>query len=141
VELLACAQLFDQQAGNLLLIRSLDLRGVWHVEVIRSVIQDVNVVKLTGDLDGSNAPNVQAQIMPLAIANVKMILDMSEVSYMSSAGLRMLLVMYRTINSKSGKVVLVGLSEDIRDTMSMTGFLDFFTYLETLDDGLKNLSS
>lgn len=111
------------------------------MEVIRSVIQDVNVVKLAGDLDGSNAPNVQAQIMPLATANVKMILDMSEVSYMSSAGLRMLLVMYRTINSKSGKVVLVGLSEDIRDTMSMTGFLDFFTYLETLDDGLKNLSS
>ena len=95
------------------------------MEVIRSVVQDVNVVKLTGDLDGSTAPNVQAQIMPLAITNVKMILDMSKVSYMSSAGLRMLLVMYRTINSKSGKVVLVGLSEDIRDTMSMTGFLGF----------------
>ena len=111
------------------------------MEVIRSIIQDVNVVKLTGDLDGSNASNVQAQIMPLAIANVKMILDMSEVAYMSSAGLRMLLVMYRTINSKSGKVVLVGLSEEIQDTMAMTGFLDFFTYLKTLDDGLKNLSS
>ena len=139
--MLAYAQLFDQQANNPLLIRSLGLRGEWHVEVIRSIIQDVNVVKLAGDLDGSNAPNVQAQIMPLAVANVKMILDMSEVSYMSSAGLRMLLVMYRTINSKSGKVVLVGLSEDIRDTMSMTGFLDFFTYLENLDEGLKNLSS
>jgi anti-sigma B factor antagonist len=114
---------------------------VWRVEVIQSIIQDVNVVKLTGDLDGSNAANVQAQIMPLAVANVKMILDMSGVSYMSSAGLRMLLVMYRTINSKSGKVVLVGLSEDIRDTMSMTGFLGFFTYLETLDEGIKILSS
>ena len=111
------------------------------MEVIQSIMQDVNVVKLTGDLDGSNAASVQAQIMPLAVANVKMILDMSEVSYMSSAGLRMLLVMYRTINSKSGKVVLVGLSEDIQDTMSMTGFLGFFTYLETLDEGLKNLSS
>ena len=111
------------------------------MEVIQSIVQDVNVVKLTGDLDGSNAGNVQAQIMPLAVANVKMILDMSDVAYMSSAGLRMLLVMYRTINSKSGKVVLVGLSEDIRDTMAMTGFLDFFTYLETMDDGLKNLSA
>jgi anti-sigma B factor antagonist len=111
------------------------------VEVTQSIVQDVNVVKLVGDLDGSNASTVQAQIMPLAVANVKMILDMSEVSYMSSAGLRMLLVMYRTINSKSGKVVLVGLSEDIQDTMSMTGFLGFFTYLETLDEGLKNLSS
>jgi anti-sigma B factor antagonist len=113
---------------------------VKRVEVIQSIVQDVNVVRLAGDLDGNTAPNVQAQIMPLAIPKVKMILDMSGVSYMSSAGLRMLLVMYRTIISQSGKVVLVGLSEDIQDTMSMTGFLDFFTYLKTLDDGLKNLS-
>jgi anti-sigma B factor antagonist len=113
---------------------------VKRVEVIQSIVQDVNVVRLAGDLDGNTAPNVQAQIMPLAIPKVKMILDMSGVSYMSSAGLRMLLVMYRTIISQSGKVVLVGLSEDIQDTMSMTGFLDFFTYLKTLDDGLKKLS-
>jgi anti-sigma B factor antagonist len=95
---------------------------VKRVEVIQSIVQDVNVVRLAGDLDGNTAPNVQAQIMPLAIPKVKMILDMSGVSYMSSAGLRMLLVMYRTIISQSGKVVLVGLSEDIQDTMSMTGF-------------------
>ncbi len=111
------------------------------MEISQSIIQDVNIVALSGDLDGNTAPNVQAQLMPMAIPNVKMILDMSHVSYMSSAGLRMLLVMYRAIAGKSGKVVLVGLSEDIRDTMSMTGFLDFFTYLETLNDGLKTFAS
>ena len=111
------------------------------MEVSQSIVQNVNVVGLAGDLDSNTAPNVQAEIMSLASPNVKMILDMSDVSYMSSAGLRMLLVMYRTINSKSGKVVLVGLSEDIRDTMAMTGFLDFFTYLETLDDGLKTFTN
>ncbi|OGO31470.1 MAG: anti-sigma B factor antagonist [Chloroflexi bacterium RBG_16_54_11] len=110
------------------------------MEVIQSIVQNVNVVRLAGDLDGNTAPGVQAQIMTLTSPNVKMILDMSGVSFMSSAGLRMLLVMYRTIMSQSGKVVLVGLSEDIRDTMLMTGFLDFFTYLETLDDGLKTFS-
>jgi anti-sigma B factor antagonist len=131
----------DQQASNHLLIRCIGFRGVWYVEVTRSIVQDVNVVKLAGDLDGNTAPNVQSQIIPLASPNVKMLLDMSEVTYMSSAGLRMLLVMYRTIISKSGKVVLVGLSEEIRDTMAMTGFLDFFTYLDTLDEGLKTFSS
>ena len=110
------------------------------MDVIQSVIQNINVVKLAGDLDGSTAPGVQDQILPLANPDVKMILDMSGVSFMSSAGLRMLLVMYRAISSKNGKVILVGLSEEIRDTMSMTGFLDFFTYLETLDDGLKSLA-
>lgn len=110
------------------------------MEIIQSIEHDVNVVRITGDLDGNTAPTAQAQIMLLASPNVKIVLDMSEVSFMSSAGLRMLLVMYRTLISKSGKVVLVGLSEDIRDTMSMTGFLDFFSYHETLDDGLKTLS-
>jgi anti-sigma B factor antagonist len=109
------------------------------VEVNQSTVKDVNVVRLTGDLDGNTAPAVQAEIMQLVVPYAKMILDMSGVSYMSSAGLRMLLVTYRSINSQSGKVILVGLSEEIRDTMSLTGFLDFFTYLETLDEGLKTL--
>jgi anti-sigma B factor antagonist len=59
---------------------------------------------------------------------------------MSSSGLRMLLVTYRMITGKSGMVILVGLSEEIRDTMSLTGFLDFFTYLPTLDDALKAIT-
>jgi anti-sigma B factor antagonist len=139
--LLVYAKYRSSKTSSLPQIRSPGFRGAWLVEVIQSIIQDVNVVRLAGDLDGNTAPNVQAQIIPLALPNVKMVLDMSEVAYMSSAGLRMLLVMYRTIISKSGKVVLVGLSEDIRDTMSMTGFLDFFTYLETLDDGLKTFAS
>jgi anti-sigma B factor antagonist len=107
------------------------------VEVIQSAVQDVHVVGLVGDLDGSNAPNVQAQIVPLIVPGAKLILDMSKVSYMSSSGLRMLLVTYRMITSKSGKVVLVGLSEEIQDTMAMTGFLGFFTYVQTLDEGIK----
>jgi len=107
------------------------------VEVNKSLIQDVNVVEITGDLDGSTAPNVQAEIIPLVTPEAKLILDLSKVGYMSSSGLRMLLVTYRMITGKSGKVILVGLSEEIQDTMSMTGFLDFFTYLPTLDDALK----
>jgi len=110
---------------------------VWQVEVTQTMVQDVNVVSLVGDLDGSTAPNVQAQIVPLIVPGAKLILDMNKVSYMSSSGLRMLLVTYRMITSKSGKVILVGLSEEIQDTMAMTGFLDFFTYVQTLDEGLK----
>lgn len=107
------------------------------MEVTQTMVQDVNVVGLVGDLDGSTAPNVQAQIVPLIVPGAKLILDMNKVSYMSSSGLRMLLVTYRMITSKSGKVILVGLSEDIQDTMAMTGFLGFFTYVQTLDEGLK----
>jgi anti-sigma B factor antagonist len=99
-------------------------------------VQDLKVIKLVGDLDGSTAPEVQAQIVPLAVSGSKIILDMSKVPYMSSAGLRMLLVLYRSIAGSGGKVVLVGLSSELEDTMQLTGFLDFFDHFATIDDGI-----
>ena len=60
--------------------------------------------------------------------------------YMSSAGLRMFLLLNRTISDHHGGIALVGLSEEIRDTMDMTGFLKYFTTCETLKAGLEALA-
>jgi anti-sigma B factor antagonist len=100
---------------------------------------EITVVKLAGDIDGKTAPQVQAEVLPLAQPEIKMLLDMSQVLYMSSAGLRMLLSVYRQVTGKAGQVVLIGLAENLEDTMSMTGFLDFFTTCKTLDEGLTAL--
>ncbi len=100
---------------------------------------DITKVQLAGDIDGSSAPAAQAKILPLAGTNAKILLDMTGVAYMSSAGLRMLLSTYRQLSSKGGKMVLVGLSEDIQDTMSVTGFLKFFTVCTTPEQGIETL--
>lgn len=102
-------------------------------------IPEVTVVELVGDIDTNTAPSVQAQILPLAQAGIRMILEMAQVRYMSSAGLRVLLSLYRQVSAKGGQIILVGLSEEIRDTMSITGFLDFFKTSNTLDEALETL--
>jgi anti-sigma B factor antagonist len=99
----------------------------------------VTIVAINGEIDGNTAPQAQEAILAQAQPNCKMILDMSGVKYMSSAGLRLLLVTYRTINAKGGKVVLVGLSENLADTMAITGFLDFLTHRDTLEAGIAAL--
>jgi anti-sigma B factor antagonist len=100
---------------------------------------EVTIVELAGDIDANTAPSIQDRVLPLAQPNSKILLDMQQVPYMSSAGLRMLLSLYRQTTAKEGKLVLVGLSEDIRDTMSITGFLDFFITCETLELGLAEI--
>ena len=70
-----------------------------------------------------------------------MCLDMSRVTYMASAGLRLLLVVHRTIGGQGGQVLLVGLSEDIRNTMEVTGFLDFFAHCDSLEAAIAELTS
>ena len=101
---------------------------------------EVSIAAILGEIDGKTAPLAQAQLMPILEATNKVVLDMSSVSYLSSAGLRMLLVLYRQATARSGKVALEGLSEEIKDTMSMTGFLGFFEVSDTLDAGLLSLA-
>lgn len=104
-------------------------------------LEQVKIVELDGDIDASTASSVQEQILPLAEPGSKILLDMTKVPYMSSAGLRVLLSVYRQAIAKEGKLVLVGLSEEIQDTMSVTGFIDYFTICENLDSGLEILNS
>lgn len=68
-----------------------------------------------------------------------MILNMTQVAYLSSAGLRVLLSVYRQVSVQEGSVILVGLIEEIKDTMSVTGFLDFFTTTDTLAEAFTAL--
>jgi anti-sigma B factor antagonist len=109
------------------------------MEVNIKTIDQVTIAEVSGDIDGSTAAKLQEEILPLAQPNCKILMDMTQVPYMSSAGLRMLLSLYRKVGSVEGKLVLVGLSEEIRDTMSITGFLDFFTTCDTVDAGLATL--
>jgi anti-sigma B factor antagonist len=100
----------------------------------------VTVVEIAGDVDSNTAPQAQERVLPLVQSGSKILLDMNGVEYMSSAGLRMLLSMYRQMSRQNGSMVLVGLSEEIKDTMSVTGFLNFFTTRDSVDEGLQALT-
>jgi anti-sigma B factor antagonist len=105
-----------------------------------SRVNGVTVIALSGDIDGSSAPIAQARILEQIVAGEGLILDMSDVQYMSSAGLRMLLSAHRSATAKSASVILVGLSENLQDTMAATGFLDFFHTYAALPEAMASLA-
>lgn len=100
----------------------------------------ITCVALIGEIDSRTAPQVEERLLPLAVPGCKIILEMSRVSYLSSAGLRILLLLYRRISNHDGKIVLSGLAEMLRDTMAITGFLDFFEDYATMADAVNALT-
>jgi anti-sigma B factor antagonist len=100
----------------------------------------ITIVEMAGELDSISAPEAQDQILPLVKRECKILLDMSSVIYMSSAGLRTLLLLYRQIRDNLGEVIISGLGDEVRDVMALTGFLDFFQTVESRSDGLRLLS-
>ena len=91
-------------------------------------------------IDGKTAPLVREKVEAVLTTAHHVILDMSAVSYLSSAGLRLILLVYRELTAKQGSVVLVGVSEDIETTMKYTGFRTFFRLANTIDEAVRMLS-
>ena len=100
----------------------------------------IGKARLKGSLDGKTAPEVREQLKPFLAAHDKLILDLTNVDYLSSAGLRLLLLLYRELSARKGKLVLLGVSDDIRTVMSHTGFLNFFTLTSSESEAVLALS-
>jgi anti-sigma B factor antagonist len=96
----------------------------------------VTRVELEGSIDGKTAPQIREEFSTALPQVQKLIIDMSRVDYLSSAGLRLLLSLYREITARKGKLVLVQVPPEIRTVMSHTGFLSFFTLADSQHEAL-----
>ena len=102
-------------------------------------INNITVAEIVGDLDRSTSLEIQEQFLPHIHRGTRVLLDMSRVNYMSSAGLRMLLVMYREVKAREATIALAGLSERLQDIMAVTGFLKHFTVYPIVEKGIAAL--
>jgi len=84
------------------------------------------VVAITGEIDSSSSAALRDRLLPLIPDNGQVRLDLSGLTYISSAGLRTLLLAYRHAQNRGTQVTLTGIQEEVRFVMSATGFLGLF---------------
>jgi anti-anti-sigma factor len=96
---------------------------------------EITVITLDGSLDSATASTVQADLERLIPAAGTTVLDLCRMTYMSSAGLRVLLLTHRRAEQSGARIVLVKLSTEVREVMNATGFLDFFEVADSEDIG------
>lgn len=81
---------------------------------------------LEGRLDTTTAPQLEAELKANLDGVSELTLDMKELAYLSSAGLRVLLAAQKQMN-KQGKMVLKNVCETIMEVFEVTGFSDILT--------------
>jgi anti-sigma B factor antagonist len=85
------------------------------------------LAKLTGRLDTPAAVKAQQEIEPLLQnADKELVLDCTDLEYISSSGLRLFLTLRKEAAAKGGKVIIEHISEDIKKVFMMTGFYNLF---------------
>lgn len=86
-------------------------------------------VIVDGRLDTVNSPGFEKEIAPVLSGDMQCVaIDCSGLSYISSSGLRLFLMLQKTANAKGGKLTLKGMRPEIREIFDMTGFTALFVF-------------
>ena len=87
-----------------------------------NVTGDVNVAKLVGRLDAVAARDAEELFVEAAAAAPNIVLDMSELEYIASAGLRLVKRLSSDVRSNGGSLKLRGVQDEVMEVFELTGF-------------------
>ena len=82
------------------------------------------ILEITGRLDATTAPNLDTVINELSEDIKELVLDMSALEYISSAGIRVVLSAYKKMMSNKGIMRITKANEMVRDVFEMTELLE-----------------
>ena len=94
-----------------------------------TIVENSNqlIASFSGRLDTAAAVQTAEDVKPLLeAANKEIILDCTELEYISSSGLRIFLGIRKEAAAKSSKVIVRNINADIRQVFMMTGFISLF---------------
>lgn len=101
---------------------------------------DILIIRPLGRLDSSSSPALEQLLTEQLDAGCqRLVLDFSGLSYISSAGLRVVLLAGKKLRASQGKIVLAALQDMVHDVFDMSGFLTLFAVAPTLDEGLAQV--
>jgi len=102
------------------------------MEITTSEYKRCDLVKVSGRIDSFTAPRL-AEIMNqiTELGKYKIALDLSDVDYVSSAGLRVMIDVQKTCKFLNrGEMVLIGVPKRIYETLELAGFVPLFKFFE-----------
>jgi anti-sigma B factor antagonist len=109
------------------------------MEIIKEKNGDISILKITGKLDSVNSPEFENELIDLINnGDNKIIIDFSKLIYISSAGLRVILLGAKKIKVIDGKIAITSLNKNIKEVFDITGFTDIFNIFQNIEEALNN---
>lgn len=86
----------------------------------------VNII-VSGRIDTTTAPQLEEVIIPEIDGAKEVVIDFKELEYISSAGLRLLLMLQKKMNAVDGTFIIKNVNDFVMEVFEMTGFKSILT--------------
>ncbi len=110
------------------------------MEIQEKKLNGTSIIRVDGRLDSKTSPEFEEKISETIKNGTRnMILDFESLSYVSSAGLRIILKTAKELKRMEGKLVLCALQDYVREVFEISGFDSFLPIVPTVDDAMEKL--
>jgi len=110
------------------------------MEVTELKKENYVIIQIRGRLDTTNYNQLETKLMGLIDSGrVRILVDCSEMDYVSSSGLRVFLMALKKIGPAKGRFVLCSLQENIRDIFGISGFSSIFEICTDREEAIRIL--
>ena len=100
---------------------------------------EFRVIDLIGKLVNSQHSELQEKLLGMvAMGEKRIVVNCSGLTYISSTGLRILLIVLKKITAAGGELRLAGLRDNIREILMISGFTSIFNIYATLDEAVNS---
>ena len=97
---------------------------------------DIHIVAISGSLDSTTSPEAQKSLDAVLPGAKKVVLDFSELDYISSAGLRVLLGAAKHLRGSGGTLGMFGLNQSVREVFEISGFSSILSVYQSEAEAL-----
>lgn len=95
-------------------------------------VEEINgkyIATLKGEMDTAAALEAEEVLKPIYNSNGKeVIIDCTDLEYIASSGLRILLSILKGAKASGSKVVMRSVNDDIKNVFKLTGFINLFEF-------------
>ncbi len=92
------------------------------MEIKNEKKNNITIISPVGRIDTSTAREFEEGVMKYLVSGTQVMISFSEVNYISSAGLRVILMAGKKLNSTKGKLALINMPDKIYTVFKMSGF-------------------
>jgi stage II sporulation protein AA (anti-sigma F factor antagonist) len=104
-------------------------------------ISEINIISLTGSIDALNSNQVEQELMSqIQSGSARLILNLTKVNFLSSAGLRIILQVLKETRSQGGDLRIACAQPSVFKSLELSGFTSILKYFSTLDAAILSYS-
>jgi anti-anti-sigma factor len=112
------------------------------MEIAESTHGAVLVLSPKGRLDSNSSPEFERRVREkLAAGHRRLVIDFGALDYVSSAGLRILLVAGKALKAERGQMALCRLADTVMEVFRISGFDRIFTILPTIEQSVGRIGA